>query len=94
MNPVTVSPKPVFDPKPLAEKPEPTAEESARALPDIIKSSREVIGKPCLPGQKLFEAPNGYVMVGEAGADRVFCRYAEKEPGVMGNWINPMRGQK
>lgn len=87
--------KPEFDPSTMREKPEPTAEERERTLPEIIRESRKLVGVPVEPGMKLFEAPNGYVQLGEAGSDRVWCRHAEGGPGKPpGGWINPMRGAR
>jgi len=60
--------------------------EVAELTPDQIRiaESREVLKHPLEEGQEFFEAPDGFIIVGEKGRGRVFYR-----AGNM--YINPMR---
>lgn len=73
----------------LRDKPEPTAEQRERTEQEIIADSRKALAAPLMAGQRLFESPEGFVMVGEASEDRMWCRWANKGKGA---WINPYRG--
>jgi hypothetical protein len=53
-----------------------------------IAESREALKHPPEPGQAFFEAPDGYVIVGEADRAHVWYRYGN---GGQGMWINPRR---
>lgn len=53
-----------------------------------IEESRKVLEHPLPPGQKFFEAPNGFIMVGEAGMGRILYRAGNNGKGM---YINPKR---
>lgn len=53
-----------------------------------IDESREVLKHPLLPGQQLFEAPDGYIIVGDA--DKAHVWYQDLNDGK-GGMINPRR---
>lgn len=57
--------------------------------PPEIEKSREVLKHPLAPGQAFFEAPDGFVVVGEESKDRAFYRAGNNGKGL---WINRMRG--
>ena len=59
------------------------ADEDARR----IAESREVLKHPLSAGQQLFEAPDGYIIVGEASQPHMVDRRA----GKSWKWINPRR---
>ena len=68
---------------------EATAKVKAKVVPlTAIQSSREVLKHPLPNGQKFFESPEGWIVLGEADKDHVFCRQAN---GGKGAFINPMR---
>lgn len=80
-------------PDPAAAAPEPApaapapAPERERTLEEIIAESREALKVPPEPGQRYFEAPNGYIQTGSKEEQQVWCRYV----GEKGAWINPRR---
>lgn len=53
-----------------------------------IAESREALKHPLAPGMKFFEAPDGYIIVGEANRDHVPYRYGNNGKGMS---INPRR---
>lgn len=55
---------------------------------DAITESREALNHPLQVGQSFFEAPDGYIIVGDEKQDRVFYRAGN---GGKGYWINKRR---
>jgi hypothetical protein len=53
-----------------------------------IEESRKVLEHPLSPGQRFFEAPDGYIIVGEADAQKILYRAGNDGKGM---YINPMR---
>jgi hypothetical protein len=53
-----------------------------------VAESREALKHPLGPGLKFFESPEGFIMVGEADKDTLFCRHSNKGKGA---YINPRR---
>ena len=53
-----------------------------------IEVSREQLKIKLDPSQEFYESPSGYIVIGEKGRGRVFCR---QECGGKGMWINPKR---
>lgn len=66
----------------LREKPAPASEAQR------IAESREALKHPLPAGMKFFESPEGYIVVGEANREHVFCRHAAHGKGMN---INPRR---
>lgn len=56
--------------------------------PDDVWETRKVLKLPLDPNQEFFESPEGYIVIGEKGRGRVWCRQSN---GRKGSWINPMR---
>lgn len=72
------------------EKPVSTGDRVAGTVyPPEIEKSREVLKHQLAPGQAFFEAPDGFVIVGEESKDRAFYRAGNNGKGL---WINRMRG--
>ena len=53
-----------------------------------VEESRKSLNQTLDPGQAFFEAPDGFIMVGESTADRMFYRAGN---GGQGYWINKRR---
>ncbi len=53
-----------------------------------IAESRKVLSIPLDASQEFFESPEGYIVIGEKGRGRVWCRAANKGAGM---WVNPRR---
>lgn len=53
-----------------------------------ILDSREALKHPLPADQAFFEAPDGFIMVGEKSHDRAFYRQGNHGKGM---WINPRR---
>lgn len=79
-------------PTPSEEKVKPSARDFKEKPPasdaERIAESRRALDQKLAPGQCFFEAPDGYVMIGEA--DRPHAWYREGNGGH-GCWINPRR---
>ena len=80
-------------PKPSRKKakaePDETPEQPKRSLTQEevqIAESRESLKHPLAPGQKFFEAADGYIVVGEEDKPHVLDRRQGKR-----GWINPKR---
>ncbi|MDE2102014.1 MAG: hypothetical protein KGL39_32510 [Patescibacteria group bacterium] len=71
-----------------APKPEPKKELSRDE--QLIHESRKILLNPVPAGMRIFEAPNGYCMLGEAKKQEVLCRHFSKK-GDSGIWIKPRR---
>lgn len=78
---LTVEPKQAFEPASLREKPEATAV-------DRVTESRKSLDQPLSPGQKYFESPEGFIVIGDAEKDHAWCRQSNNGKGA---WINPRR---
>lgn len=73
------------------EELKPNIEQPAIELSPIdkrIAESRKLLEVPLDPGQQYFESPEGEIIVGEKGKDRVWCRSMSKGKG---GWANPRR---
>jgi hypothetical protein len=55
---------------------------------DAIAESRKALNQKLDPSQQFFESPEGYIVIGEVGRGRVWCRQANLGQG---QWINPLR---
>jgi hypothetical protein len=53
-----------------------------------VLESRKVLFMKLDPSQCFYESPEGYIVIGEKGRGRVWCRQANSGKG---QWINPMR---
>lgn len=86
------APKP--EPAPVAVGPAPALVVEAPKGPVLsaeqkrILDSREALKHPLAKGQKFFESPEGYIVVGEDSANDVWCRQANNGKGCK---INPRR---
>lgn len=67
-------------------KQEPVKKKTAHEI--AIEESRKVLEHPLSPGQRFFEAPDGYIIVGEADAQKILYRAGNDGKGM---YINPMR---
>lgn len=65
-----------------------TAELPMSAHDKRVEESREVLKHATPAGMKLFEAPDGYIVVSEEGKDHAWYRHGN---GGKGMWINPRR---
>lgn len=79
--------KPKAETEVKAEKKVVLAVEKPKVDPAIAES-RKALDKPLEPGQKLFESPEGYIMIGESEKNQVWCRHSNNGKG---SWINPRR---
>lgn len=82
-----VAPAPVVEaPAPVVPAPAPSKPISAEQA--RINESRKALEHPLAPGTKFFESPEGYIIVGDASKDQVWCRHANNGKGMN---INPRR---
>lgn len=67
------------------------AKQATESVKDVaarrIIESREALKHPAPPGQKFFEAPDGYIVVAEQDRDHV----PERRPGKAWGLLNPRR---
>jgi len=78
--------EPEFETK--VPEPKPSGDSEPPPMDARVAESRKALTQPLGPDQKFFESPEGYVMVGEAEKDHIWCRHAN---GGKGAWINPRR---
>lgn len=69
-------------PKPTPPAPVLTSEQSR-----IVKS-REILNVPLTKEQEFYESPEGFIVIGERGKGRMWCRDADHGKGM---WVNPKR---
>lgn len=55
---------------------------------EAVAESRKVLNVPLDVAQEFFESPEGFIVVGEKGRGKVWCRAAN---GGRGMFINPLR---
>lgn len=82
---------PETKPEPKVEtKPEPRrwVEPASPSLEDHIKESRKVLEQPIQPGQRLFETPEGEILVGQDDKTQM---WSKRMNNGKGGWANPRR---
>lgn len=73
----------VKEPSPIVEAPK-----AKQVACDPLSESRKALLHPLDESQEFFESPEGYIVIGEKGRGRAWCRQAN---GGKGMWINPRR---
>lgn len=68
----------------VEEKPKPQMTDFQKKLAE----SRKVLDIPLTASQEFYESPEGFIVIGEKGRGRVWCREANNFKGM---WINPRR---
>lgn len=72
----------------VAEPEAKVEEPKGPVYPPHIAESREALKFPVPVDQEFYEAPDGYIIVAEAGKNHVWYRQGNNGEG---QWINPMR---
>lgn len=83
-----VAEAPIVEEVKAVEAPKSTPKPVLTEFQQKLAESRKVLEIPLQPSQEFFESPEGFIVIGEKGRGRVWCREANNYQGM---FINPRR---